>query len=149
MGFGGACASALCPTLVPVRTIRYAVAVDPRNTNSRLVYSSDQGRVKDSAPPTRSGRPQQQHPAPNNPVPNDGVVRIQRDKKGRGGKTATTITGLPGSDADLDALLKSLKQHCGTGGTRDGRTLVLQGDMRDRLLARLLELGHKAKLAGG
>lgn len=126
------------------------MGVDPRNTNSRLVYSSDQGRVKDSAPasPSRPGRPGQQ-PAPANPVPNDGVVRIQRDKKGRGGKTATTITGLPGSDADLDALLKSLKQHCGTGGSRDGRTLVLQGDMRDRLLARLLELGHKAKLAGG
>jgi translation initiation factor 1 len=82
-------------------------------------------------------------------VPDDGTVRIQRDKRGRGGKTATTITGLPGSEAELDTLLKSLKQHCGTGGSRDARTLVLQGDQRERLLERLLSLGYRAKLAGG
>lgn len=123
--------------------------MDPRNSNSRLVYSSDQGRVKEPAGPApskgRAAQPQQ----PANPPPNDGIVRIQRDKKGRGGKTATTITGLPGSEADLDALLKSLKQFCGTGGSREGRVLVLQGDLRDRLLARLTDLGHKVKLAGG
>lgn len=118
--------------------------------NSRLVYSTDGGRVRDMrpAPPrANSSRPGQAQPPP--AVPNDGVVRIQRDKKGRGGKTATTITGLPGTETELDALLKTLKQHCGTGGTREGRTLVLQGDMRDRLLERMLALGHKAKLAGG
>lgn len=111
---------------------------------SRLVYSTDGGRIRDERAP--AGKPGAQAAAA---VPNDGVVRIQRDKKGRGGKTATTITGLPGSDADLDALLKALKQHCGTGGSREGRTLVLQGDQRDRLLERMLALGHKAKLAGG
>ena len=82
-------------------------------------------------------------------MPDDGVVRIQRDKKGRGGKTATTVTGLPGDEAALDGLLKALKQHCATGGSREGRVLILQGDQRDRLLARLSALGHKAKLAGG
>ena len=111
---------------------------------SRLVYSTDGGRIRDQRDPARKP------PAPSSPaVPNDGIVRIQRDKKGRGGKTATTITGLPGSEADLDALLKTLKQHCGTGGSREGRTLVLQGDQRDRLLERMLALGHNAKLAGG
>lgn len=112
--------------------------------NSRLVYSTDGGRT----PHNRLVPSRAPASVPPN-VPNDGIVRIQRDKKGRGGKTATTITGLPGTDAELDALLKSLKQFCGTGGTREGRTLVLQGDQRERLLERLLALGHKAKLAGG
>ena len=86
---------------------------------------------------------------PESRVPDDGVVRIQRDKKGRGGKTATTVTGLPGDEAALDGLLKALKQHCATGGSREGRVLILQGDQRERVLARLVALGHRAKLAGG
>jgi translation initiation factor 1 len=123
-------------------------------SNSRLVYSTDGGRVKlppagltnrRVPSPARSGS---RLPAPGSP-PEDGVVRIQRDKKGRGGKTATTVTGLPGSEAELDGLLKALKQHCATGGSREERTLILQGDQRDKLLARLTALGHKAKLAGG
>jgi translation initiation factor 1 len=76
-------------------------------------------------------------------------VRIARLKQGRGGKTVTAITGLPGSEADLDALLKALKQHCGAGGSRDGRTLEIQGDHRERLRERLEVLGHRPKLAGG
>src|SRR5437868_2015703 len=118
----------------------------PRNSqaNSRLVYSTDGtagGRVAAPKPPARrpqTGRPSQ--PAQNS-VPNDGIVRIQRDKRGRGGKTATVITGLPGTEADLDTLLKTLKQECGAGGQRDGRSLEIQGDHRDRLLARITALG--------
>lgn len=113
------------------------------------MYSTDGGRVPltphnrklttaTPAQPQRPGAP-----------PDDGVVRVQRDKKGRGGKTATTVTGLPGSESDLDALLKTLKQHCGAGGTREGRTLIIQGDQRERLVEKLTALGHKAKLAGG
>ena len=93
--------------------------------------------------------PTQRESQPRASVPDDGIVRIQRDKKGRGGKTATTITGLPGDDTALDALLKALKQHCATGGSREGGVLALQGDHREKLLARLLALGYKAKLAGG
>jgi translation initiation factor 1 len=82
-------------------------------------------------------------------MPDDGVVRVQRDRRGRGGKTATAVTGLPGDEAALDALLKALKQHCGAGGSREGRTLIVQGDQRERLVARLAQLGYKPKLAGG
>ena len=115
-------------------------------TNSRLVYSTDgNARVTN-----RKLAPPPKQPAPSaNALPDDGVVRIQRDKKGRAGKTATTVTGLPGTEAELDTLLKSLKQFCGSGGSREARTLVIQGDQRERLLERLLALGHKAKLAGG
>lgn len=141
---------------------------DERKANSRLVYSTDGGRVPHppspsskpgsggvtmppagltnrklpSAPPAANG---QRPKAP----PDDGIVRVQRDKKGRGGKTATTVTGLPGSEPELDALLKQLKQFCATGGSREGRILVLQGDQREKLVPKLVAMGHKAKLAGG
>jgi translation initiation factor 1 len=81
--------------------------------------------------------------------PDDGVVRIQREKQGRGGKTVTAVTGLPGTEAELDALLKALKQHIGAGGTREGRSLIIQGDHRERVRERLEALGHRPKLAGG
>ena len=82
-------------------------------------------------------------------MPEYGVVRISRDSKGRRGKTATVISGLPGDDAALDALLKQLKQACGAGGSREGRLLEIQGDHRERLEHALAALGHKVKLAGG
>ena len=116
--------------------------------NSRLVYSTDGGRVREKLTPhnRKVGPPAASPPAG---IPNDGIVRVQRDKRGRGGKTATTITGLPGSEAELDGLLKTLKQHCGAGGTREGRVLAIQGDQRERLMEKLTALGHTPKLAGG
>jgi translation initiation factor 1 len=118
--------------------------------DSRLVYSTDGGRVKQPLTPhNRKVSPPPVAAARSTAVPDDGVVRIQRDKRGRGGKTATTVTGLPGDDASLDALLKTLKTHCGAGGSREGRTLVVQGDQRERLMAKLTALGYRPKLAGG
>lgn len=112
--------------------------------NSRLVYSTDGGRMRPSRTRTKSA------PASGGPqVPDDGVVRLHRGKAGKGGKAATLITGLPGSEADLDALLKQLKQALGTGGSRDGRVLALQGEQREKLRERLEALGHRVKLAGG
>lgn len=118
--------------------------------NSRLVYSTDGGRVREQFAPhnrkVETARVQQAKPgAP----PEDGVVRVQRDRRGRGGKQATSITGLPGSEAELDAILKTLKQHCGAGGSREGRTLFIQGDQRERLMEKLTAMGLKPKLAGG
>lgn len=120
--------------------------------DSRLVYSSDGDGSRDFRKTPNPGNrrmpaPPATHSGPR--VPDDGVVRIQRDRKGRGGKTATVVTGLPGSEAELDALLKTLKQSCATGGTREGRTLILQGDQRERLMERLTALGHRPRLAGG
>ena len=118
---------------------------------SKLVYSTDGGRLRETLSPHNrkviSSAPLQPQ-RPGSP-PNDGVVRVQRDKRGRGGKTATTITGLGGSEAEIDALLKTLKQYCGAGGTREGRVLAIQGDQRERLMEKLAALGHKPRLAGG
>ncbi|HEU4598109.1 MAG TPA: translation initiation factor [Solirubrobacterales bacterium] len=97
-------------------------------------------------------QPPSKQPARNAPEardPQDGTVRLRREKGGRGGKTATTITGLPGNEADLDALLKTLKQQCGAGGSRNGRTLEIQGDHRARLQPVLEAMGYRVKLAGG
>lgn len=115
----------------------------------RLVYSTDGEHVVQA-----KGKPAPSRRAPVNTgrsaaPPDDGFVRIRREKAGRGGKTVTTITGVPGSEADLDALLKALKQHCGAGGSREGAVLEIQGDHRDRVEARLAALGHRVKRAGG
>lgn len=115
--------------------------------HSRLVYSTDGGRVRQPPPPLSRTQLPAARGATNPPA--DGIVRISRDRRGRGGKTATTVTGLPGSEAELDALLRQLKSKCGSGGSRDGRDLVLQGDLRERLRAELEALGHRVKLAGG
>jgi translation initiation factor 1 len=82
-------------------------------------------------------------------LPRDGVVRILRDRKGRGGKTMTVIAGLSGSTAELSTLTSDLKRLCGTGGTLRGETVELQGDVRERVQVELLRRGFKVKLAGG
>ena len=115
---------------------------------SRLVYSTDgtdRGRIRPPEPPRPKQTPKSSGPSD----PQDGFVRIRREKGGRGGKTVTTVTGLPGGEADLDAMVKLLKQLCGAGGTREGTAILIQGDHRDRIQQKLESLGHKVKLAGG
>lgn len=123
---------------------------------SRLVYSTDGEHVVSRKPrggegdDTRARSSKKQQPASRRtPPPNDGVVRVQRERSGRRGKTVTVVTGLPGSDSELDAVLKRLKQHCGAGGIRDGAVIEIQGDHRAAVQAALEALGHRVKLAGG
>lgn len=115
--------------------------------NSRLVYSTDGGRTQPT-PHNRKVEARAKAPVAR-AAPNDGIVRIQRDRRGRGGKTATTVSGLPGSAEELETLLRTLKQHCGAGGSLEGRTLAIQGDQRERLREQLESLGYRVKLAGG
>lgn len=123
-------------------------------SQNRLVYDSDVGRL-DRCPAcgrkhdaSRCGGPARAG-AGGRPPPADGVVRIARDKKGRRGKTMTVITGLPGGPAALAEAATMLKRLCGSGGTVSGDTVEIQGDHRDRIAAKLTELGHRVKLAGG
>lgn len=76
-------------------------------------------------------------------------MRVSRDRKGRRGKTVTVVTGLPGGPTMLAELATTLKRLCGSGGTVSGDTVEIQGDHRDRVAAKLTELGHRVKLAGG
>ena len=113
-------------------------------SGSRLVYSTDGGRVRQ--PDERPTTPDR--PAARSVVPNDGVIRIFRERGGRNGTVVTVVRGLP-SGAVLTALAADLKRLCGAGGTVKGGVLEIQGDHRERLAARLREQGYPVKLAGG
>ena len=105
--------------------------------NSRLVYSTDQGRIK----------PESDRQAA--PDTGDGRVRIRRETKGRNGKGVTTVSGIPLAAVELKVLAKKLKQLCGTGGSVKDGVIELQGDHRDTLQAALVKQGYDAVLAGG
>ncbi len=79
----------------------------------------------------------------------DGVVRIRRETKGRGGKAVTVIDGLPLPPDQLKALAKELKKRCGVGGSTRDSSIEIQGDARDTVRQELEKRGYTVKLAGG
>lgn len=79
----------------------------------------------------------------------DGVVRVSRDAKGRGGKVVTVVKGLALDAIGLATLGKQLKAVCGSGGTVKDGVIELQGDHVDRLMDALTARGHTVKRAGG
>ena len=106
---------------------------DGNTENTRLVYSSDVGRVEssDTTAPAPAG---------------DGVVRISRTKSGRKGKTVTLVTGVPA--ADVAGVGKELKRRCGSGGSVKDGVIELQGDHRTTVVDHLSGR-YRVKLAGG
>ena len=78
----------------------------------------------------------------------DGIVRVRREVKGRGGKTVTTISGVPLDDAQLKELGGKLKRGCGTGGSVKNGVIEIQGDHRETLKAALETQGFQDKQAG-
>jgi translation initiation factor 1 len=72
-----------------------------------------------------------------------------RDRKGRGGKTVTVITGVNGDNEVLSTLAQQLKRLCGSGGTLKDGVIEIQGDHCDKVQAKLIELGYKVKRVGG
>ena len=79
----------------------------------------------------------------------DGIVRVLRETKGRGGKAVTIVRGAPGDAASLVRLGQELKAACGSGGTVKDGTIEVQGDHVEKVIALLQQRGHKVKRAGG
>lgn len=82
-------------------------------------------------------------------VVGDGVVRVSRQTKGRGGKTVTLVKGLALDPLALAALGKRLRTACGTGGTVKDGVIELQGEHGEGVINELAKYGHAAKRAGG
>ncbi|MEZ8455641.1 stress response translation initiation inhibitor YciH [Vibrio cyclitrophicus] len=101
-----------------------------------LVYSTETGRIKPEEEKVQ--RPK-----------GDGIVRIQKETKGRKGKGVSVVTGLALDDAPLKLMAAELKKVCGCGGSVKDGNIEIQGDARDKIKAHLEKKGYKVKFAGG
>lgn len=110
-----------------------------------LVYSTDSGRM---CPQCRQPLGQCICRAPALPT-GDGIVRVSRETKGRGGKAVTVVKGVLLDASALAELGKQLKAACGTGGTVKDGVIEVQGDHCERVMQLLKAQGHTAKRAGG
>ena len=73
---------------------------------------------------------------------NQQKLRLNMERAGRGGKTVTLVKGFVGSDKDINALSKLLKQKCGVGGSVKDGEIIIQGDHRQRLVEILKKEGY-------
>ncbi len=112
-----------------------------------LVYSTDAGRMCPACRKPLGDCACAAHPRP--VAQGDGIVRVSRETKGRGGKAVTLVRGLALDDAALAALGKRLRSACGAGGTQKDGVIEVQGDHADRLVALLQAEGWRVKRAGG
>lgn len=110
-----------------------------------LVYSTDSGRhCPDCSQPVDACTCKQTL------IPEgDGIARVRRETKGRGGKTVTTISGVPLAEEPLKDLASVLKKRCGCGGSLKDGVIEIQGNHVELLLAELIKQGFKAKKSGG
>jgi translation initiation factor 1 len=111
------------------------------SSNGGLVYSTEGGRM---CPGCRQPVAACACKAASAPV-GDGIARVSRQSKGRGGKTVTLVKGLALDPVALAALGKQLRTACGSGGTMKDGVLEVQGDHVERILDELGKQGYKAK----
>jgi translation initiation factor 1 len=116
-----------------------------QNSNAGSVYSTELGRTCPDC-----GKAKGKCVCVNDVVPEgDGIVRIQRETKGRKGKGVTLITGVLLNSSELKKLAKELKQKCGVGGAVKNGVIEIQGDVRDLMLEEIKKRGFTVKKVGG
>jgi translation initiation factor 1 len=109
-----------------------------KNTEGGLIYSTN---------PDQPLHQQFEEEAPR--IPNEKQdLRVWLERKG-GGKLATVVKGYIGPTDDLEQLARTLKTACGVGGGVKDGDILIQGDHRDKVIARLSALGFRSKKAGG
>ncbi|MCX6257516.1 MAG: translation initiation factor [Bacteroidia bacterium] len=101
------------------------------STNSSFQYEYDGAKEDETLPPGKQ------------------ELRVMIDRKNRGGKTVTLVTGFKGKKDDLDDLGRLLKSKCGTGGSVKDNEIIIQGDFRDKVMEILTSSGYHAKKSGG
>jgi len=118
--------------------------------NSRLVYSTESGKLCPSCQKSVSECTcKKKKSRSQGNVKLDGIIRVQRETKGRKGKTVTIVSGFQINADELKDLATQLKRRCGTGGSVKDGVIIIQGDHRDTLITELKNRGFKAKIAGG
>lgn len=95
------------------------------STNPEYTYTEDEPKECDTLPK------------------NQQRLRLNMERDGRGGKTVTLVKGFIGTEEDINALCKLLKQRCGVGGSVKDGDIIIQGDHRQRLIEILKNEGYK------
>jgi len=113
--------------------------VKKRNLPGNLVYSTNRDLMNLKVEEEQQAEiaPQEQN------------LRVWIDRKQRKGKAVTLITGFAGSDDAMNELARMLKTKCGTGGSAKDGEIIIQGEMREKVLEILKSMGYRAKAAGG
>lgn len=83
------------------------------------------------------------------PAPTKQDLKVWLEKNNRGGKTASVIKGFVGKEDDLKELGKLIKTKCGVGGSVKDGEIIIQGDLREKIIQILAKEGYRAKKAGG
>ncbi len=111
-----------------------------------LVYSTETGRM---CPSCRQPMADCRCASASAVPAGDGIVRVSRETKGRGGKAVTVVRGVALNAIELAVLGKKLRAGCGTGGTVKDGVIEVQGDHCDRVIEALKKDGFTVKRAGG
>ena len=101
------------------------------STNPDYEYESDEVFEDETLPPAQQ------------------KLYVSLDKKQRKGKAVTLIEGFIGAEDDLKDLGKTLKSKCGVGGSAKDGEILIQGDVRDKVVTLLENDGYKVKRKGG